>query len=133
MIFRRGQKVVYVGPDHRVTAAHFGFIAPVPNRVYTIHSGPELKLPFGHVDVPRVSAYALVELDNLHVAANLLRPVVEPRQDISFTEGAPLDSKKWDNRRKVKKRVRAWHYDLTEINRCLQELQRYTYKRAEPK
>ena len=30
------------------------------------------------------------------------RPVVSPKQEVSFTTGAPLDSEEWDNRKRVK-------------------------------
>jgi len=35
------------------------------------------------------------------------RPAVSPKSEISFTQGAPLDSEQWDNRRRLPARVGA--------------------------
>ena len=33
--------------------------------------------------------------------ASRFRPAVSPKQEVSFTTGAPLDSEQWDNRKRV--------------------------------
>ena len=43
--------------------------------------------------------------------ARRFRPVTSPKQEVSFTTGAPVDSERWDNRvkRKPQKAITALH------------------------
>ncbi len=45
------------------------------------------------------------DVDEIGFWTNRFRPLIERKQSISFTMGAPLDSEKWDNRKKVEVRV----------------------------
>lgn len=37
--------------------------------------------------------------------ADRFRPLVEDRKSVSFTIGAPKDSERWDNRKKIKEKI----------------------------
>lgn len=64
-----------------------------------------------HVDRYRPEGYVGVRLVGirLHTEAPFLaarfRPLTETKSSQSFTTGAPEDSERWDNRRKVRERV----------------------------
>lgn len=104
MTFKIGMKVVCVDdvwhPQHLRSLRR-----PVKGRVYTIR---EIDPCFG-----AGIAFRLVEIVNPEMTwdddsrrevafyASRFRPAVSPKQEVSFTTGAPLDSEQWDNRKRV--------------------------------
>ena len=98
MAFHVGQKVVCIeerlGYRDRDGAIEpdFGDVGTVVN-IYTSRDG--LVLELAEFPAPRN------EIWNAGWLAESFRPAVEPKAEISFTEGAPKDSETWDNRRKV--------------------------------
>lgn len=93
MNFRVGMKVVSIGGggDPR-SMAPAGSRMPKVNMVYTI---AEIR---SSIRWPDESVLVLAECDYSHRAIRF-RPAVSPKSEISFTQGAPLDSEQWDNRR----------------------------------
>lgn len=107
MAFHVGQKVEYIGPNFATMVNLYKQITPVRDVTYTVRS---LGSCMGE------DAIRLCEVRNapyewstgyheLWMNAKYFRPVTETKSKTSFTEGAPLDSEKWDNRRKVEVRV----------------------------
>lgn len=87
MTFHVGQKVVCVRgcdePEHRL----------MKGAIYTISGWGDLcgRLLYDVAEVKTAVPHAW--------CASRFRPLIERKQSISFTEGAPLDSEKWDNRK----------------------------------
>jgi hypothetical protein len=110
-MFRIGQKVVYIGPDCRDMPAviRYGFNVPVPNEVYTIRSPRMVYPPNGWGSCGGIG-YTLVEVTNaiipelgheLLIDEYMLRPVVDTKQEISFTAGADPSTEQFDNRKQM--------------------------------
>lgn len=111
MSFHVGQKVVRVGSTGKTyeteLAKYFKFSYPEIGEVVTVRT----------INVwSSWTALTFCEHDNSHLvgvaskiepgfASHHFRPIVEPKAETSFTEGAPKDSEAWDNR--VKKREKA--------------------------
>jgi hypothetical protein len=97
MTFRVGQKVKYVGP---LFPNIYGQIVPAPNAKYTVRAAgfhfEDAILLNEIVNTPRQWGDGIYEL---WMNAKFFHPIVERKSEISFTEGAPLDSERWDNRR----------------------------------
>ena len=98
MTFRVGMKVVCVDDSPSWKGAETNLRE---GKIYTITG-------FGCVDVDgelgiEVAEVALHRDEHHypHFRASRFRPAVEPKQEVSFTTGAPMDSERWDNRRRV--------------------------------
>lgn len=96
-MFHVGQKVVCVDDSN------FGPHGPwvVKGQIYTVK----------RIDVvcgPGISVHELPSEDKhsfYYWRMSRFRPLTDTSQSTSFTTGAPRDSRKWDNRRKVKVRA----------------------------
>lgn len=107
MTFRVGMKVVrvgtYVNEAVRARIALTGLKVSSPDfgEICTIGSIAEWR---------GMTLLRFVEHNNSHLThlfpiepgfkAELFRPAVSPKAEISFTQGAPKDSERWDNRRR---------------------------------
>ena len=107
MTFHVGQKVVCIDASQSDGRE---WMADVPKEgaVYTVRGIIAIYDP---VLDEAVTALQLEEIANFPAwegsyAAHRFRPIVEKKTDISFTAGAPKDSEKWDNRRKVSRKLR---------------------------
>lgn len=108
MTFHVGQKVVFIH-DYAALGARYSVDVPRNGLIYTIREfedrgeKPALRL-IEIVNAPRRHRQVPEWVEPAFAVAHF-RPVVETKSEISFTEGAPKDSEKFDNRRK--QRVRA--------------------------
>lgn len=95
-MFEIGMKVEYVG----LKAKHADFPIPELHRPYTICNVYE---SLGYTML-ELSEFPNPENDRWYAGFNSagFRPIVEPKQEISFTTGADPDSEQWDGRRKVR-------------------------------
>lgn len=102
MTFRVGMKVVSIkrGAWRRSEGGTVDGPAPQFGCVYTIRG----------FDISSGRGLLLEEIVGVHHYANgaergwdasRFRPAVEPKQEVSFTTGAPIDSERWDGRRVV--------------------------------
>lgn len=101
MTFKIGMKVVCVDdtqPDQKDLAPWYFYVHNGIRRgdVYTVAATGLVH----DADPRRLPAIALSEFSDRVFWAHRFRPAVSPKQQVSFTTGAPSDSRKWDNRRK---------------------------------
>lgn len=94
MTFRVGQDVVCINDAWGYPGVH-----PKEGCVYKIAA---IEPP---IDRDRADAYLRFAGCDYAYDRRHFRPAVQPKQEISFTIGAPKDSKQWDGRRKVRERV----------------------------
>ena len=105
MTFRVGMKVVCIddGPSW------MGIIPPLKRGcVYTVAGLDTRGLSYGELGLWLTEVRAIG--DQFHFDSfrtSRFRPAVSPKSEISFTQGAPLDSEQWDNRR-LPARVKEW-------------------------
>ena len=99
MTFRVGMKVVCVNaaPDEGRFLLD-GERPLIEGDVYTISGFP---VPLGYHAEPVVSLLEQPRPDGAGWRVGRFRPAVEPKQEVSFTTGAPIDSERYDNRRPV--------------------------------
>ncbi len=92
MTFKIGMKVVCVdaGLDYMGLPTNL-----IEGLVYTVED-----IPLIHGRVALVVAGAPSWHPTKAYRASRFRPAVSPKQQVSFTTGAPRDSDQWDNRRK---------------------------------
>src|SRR5690348_6733715 len=106
MSFHVGQKVVCVDadplpgrrcqPGHELTRGAVYTIRETGLTAYTGAPAVRLQEIFRDHTIP---------INDMPYLARRFRPLTETKSKISFTEGAPKDSEKWDNR--VPQKVRA--------------------------
>lgn len=104
MTFKIGMKVVCVD------AVQHGRYTPWPHGkgmhgltegvVYTIRALGDFEGTPGCVWLHEIHR-PLVGCVEFPYALERFRPAVSPKQEVSFTTGAPLDSEQWDNRKRV--------------------------------
>lgn len=109
MTFRAGMKVVCVD-DEFLAHRSYGETTPRKGAVYTIRGmlvieGAQL-LHLEEIRNPVID-YNLVTIE-IGFSDSRFRPLTDTKSETSFTQGAPKDSERWDNRRKVTIRERAW-------------------------
>ena len=92
-MFRVGMKVVCVDPSDCHLGAGFSH-GLRKNEVYTVTSIKTYDDDGSYLYLAEIGRGAW------HVSR--FRPAVDPKQEVSFTTGAPVDSERWDNR--VKRR-----------------------------
>jgi hypothetical protein len=103
-MFHVGQKVVCVNAVPKRSSGGIGLHGLTEGAVYTIRSiktfpldqrlnlwVEEITRPYGSVCG---ISFAELPYDSIR-----FRPAVEPKSETSFTEGAPKDSERWDNRK----------------------------------
>lgn len=108
MSFHVGQKVVCIGSNEQVILS---------DEVNAAHNRPDLRAIYTIREIFYWGSKTLLrlrEIDNRHLmplmrvsvepgyCATGFRPLVEKKADTFFTEGAPLDSDRWDNRKPAK-------------------------------
>lgn len=109
-MFRVGQKVVCIGTDGTpgvdwaYWVSYWKIAVPRRGTIYTVRD-----IRAGSIR----QLIRLVEIVNPAVEfidapaqepwfwSEAFRPIVEPKAETSFTEGAPKDSERWDNRQRV--------------------------------
>ena len=104
MTFMVNQKIVCVDSSSRPGRYWRGDV-PIVGAVYTV-------MAIG-VDEDGEIDLSLLEIKNSEYwngryRAARFRPAVSPKSETSFTQRAPKDSEKWDCRRKIPVRERAW-------------------------
>lgn len=109
MNFRVGMKVVYVGCDPSVPFFYEGPAEPgnplIVGEVYTIREIDGRRvLDDGCMTIRLEERSGRRDLCRgldweCGYRPDIFRPAVSPKSETSFTQGAPLDSEQWDNRR----------------------------------
>ena len=109
MAFHVGQKVQFIGWQRDLTPAEIEhrirhpYKDPELNAVYTIAA------TYVHSDGDLMLILAEYEINNPNWMAGWtsdgFRPLTDRKSEVSFTEGAPKESERFDNRRKHKERV----------------------------
>lgn len=96
MTFRVGQRVVCVDD----APGHLGRTSVINGRIYTITAIYRERMSRNGV------GFVLAEVTPVHGLLGFMghrfRPLIENKSTISFTQGAPKDSERFDNRRKVR-------------------------------
>lgn len=96
MTFKIGMKVVCVDAGD----AALGIKVPLAlNAVYTVADMAPAE--YGDGSTIKLVEVAPADLLSGWFYARRFRPAVSPKQQVSFTTGAPLDSEQWDNRKRV--------------------------------
>lgn len=105
MTFRVGQKCICVNAKGRWGLSDplkVGLICTI--RAMHIDRHGDLILRFHEIERSSFAKEAWGD-PRLGYLASRFRPLTDTKHEVSFTEGAPKDSEKWDNRKKQKERV----------------------------
>lgn len=113
MTFRVGQRVVCVNPDG--THERVDYKELVKGAIYTV-SGLGFCEKYNHTtllldEIPfrvvfrNCTNEVIGSRDDVGFGAHRFRPLTDTKTSVSFTEGAPRDSERFDNRRKQKVRA----------------------------
>lgn len=105
-MFRVGMKVVCVDDRNNSGLGMDWREAPVKGHIYTVKK-VGLVHPYDPRGLPAILVYELNRDEMCPLWSHRFRPITDTKTETSFTEGAPKDSRKWDNRRKQKERARA--------------------------
>lgn len=105
MTFKIGMKVVCVDGRRHRSSECVGAIPPSLGHVYTIReirTNPRTGIPgFLLVEIRNNLVSSVIDgVGEPYFSSTRFRPAVSPKQQVSFTTNAPLDSEKWDCRRK---------------------------------
>ena len=104
-MFHVGQKVVCIADDWASWAVQLGGNMPRAKTIYTLRDvarRPWSKIQIG-VHLHEITNPVLEFLEGTHEPyfdASFFRPITDTKTSTSFTEGAPKDSERWDNRHK---------------------------------
>jgi hypothetical protein len=101
MTFRVGQKVVCIDASGIKKSFEMCPNRPVKGCVYTVRSIFDDGLLLEEVVNPPNMTWKSGETGEAGWCFHRFRPIVERKDEISFTEGAPKDSEQFDNRRKI--------------------------------
>jgi len=112
-MFQIGQKVSCVDDDFSPGFAGRSGTTIHPNRL-PFKGGVYEVIGIAEADEDGPEQIMLAEFSDIEpgqkspvsFAPERFRPIVDTKTMIGFTTGAPRSSRKWDNRRKVKERVR---------------------------